>query len=225
MQVSRAPGVRQRRIAPELDETLEIEVRTDDGKPDKHRVIFNRAVAASQAFGRKFEDLDEWLTTHKNAPIEDWPDAKARDWLQNGLLDQIEDFIARARDGTWTLDRRHLRVRAQGHCRRDQCRAQTRRQGARPLSRARRRRADDSRTKPASRRLPVARKRARVTTKIFHDKFIVLGKLKRTAMSQPRAVLCGSTNFTENGVYRQANVVHVANDGRIAGTLREDCSR
>ena len=25
----------------------------------------------------------------------------------------------------------------------------------------------------------------------------------------PRAVLCGSTNFTENGVYRQANVVHV----------------
>jgi phosphatidylserine/phosphatidylglycerophosphate/cardiolipin synthase-like enzyme len=30
-------------------------------------------------------------------------------------------------------------------------------------------------------------------------------------------VLCGSTNFTENGVYRQANVVHVADDKTIAG--------
>jgi len=43
----------------------------------------------------------------------------------------------------------------------------------------------------------------------------VLGKL-RNGVSEPRAVLCGSTNFTENGVYRQANVVHVANDRVIA---------
>jgi len=46
----------------------------------------------------------EELSTHKSAPIEDWPDAKARNWLQHGLLDQIEDFVARAKDNTWTLD-------------------------------------------------------------------------------------------------------------------------
>jgi phosphatidylserine/phosphatidylglycerophosphate/cardiolipin synthase-like enzyme len=48
----------------------------------------------------------------------------------------------------------------------------------------------------------------RVPFAIMHDKFIVLSKLKAGARD-PQAVLCGSTNFTENGVYRQANVVHV----------------
>jgi phosphatidylserine/phosphatidylglycerophosphate/cardiolipin synthase-like enzyme len=33
---------------------------------------------------------------------------------------------------------------------------------------------------------------------------------------RPRAVLCGSTNFTHNGVYRQANVVHVVRREDVA---------
>jgi phosphatidylserine/phosphatidylglycerophosphate/cardiolipin synthase-like enzyme len=33
---------------------------------------------------------------------------------------------------------------------------------------------------------------------------------------RPRAVLCGSTNFTHNGVYRQANVVHVVRRADVA---------
>lgn len=201
--------------APQLDEHLDVEVRTDDGQPDNHRVIFNRAVAASQAFGRKFEAVDKWLSKNKNAPIEDWPDPKARDWLQHGLLDQIEKFVARAKDNTWTLDvaiyeyelaaivkaindahKRGVKVRILYHGK-----------------------VGDEQTKQnetSVKKIPVARKRARVTNKIFHDKFIVLGKLKN-GVSEPRAVLCGSTNFTENGVYRQANVVHVADDKAIAG--------
>jgi phosphatidylserine/phosphatidylglycerophosphate/cardiolipin synthase-like enzyme len=201
--------------APQLDEDLEVEVRTDDGQPDNHRVIFNRAVAASQAFGRKFEAVDEWLSTNKNAPIEDWPDPKARDWLQHGLLDQIEKFVARAKDDSWTLDvaiyeyelaaivkaindahRRGVKVRILYHGK-----------------------VGDEQTKQneaSVKKIPVSRKRARVTHKIFHNKFIVLGKI-RNGVSEPRAVLCGSTNFTENGVYRQANVVHVADDKTIAG--------
>lgn len=201
--------------APDLADSLELEVRTDDGKPANHRVIFNRAVAASQAFGRKFEDVDEWLTTHKNAPIEDWPSEKARDWLQNGLLDQIEAFVDRARDGTWTLDlaiyeyelkaivdainaahKRGVQVRVLYHAK-----------------------AGDEQTElneKSVKRLPVKKKRARVTKKLFHDKFIVLGKKKANGEVTPKAVLCGSTNFTENGVYRQANVVHVANDAAVA---------
>jgi phosphatidylserine/phosphatidylglycerophosphate/cardiolipin synthase-like enzyme len=201
---------------PDLDEKLELEVRTDDGKPGNHRVIFNRAVAASQAFGRKFKDVDEWLTTHKNAPIEDWPSEKARDWLHNGLLDQIEAFINRARDGTWTLDlaiyeyelkaivdainaahKRGVRVRVLYHAKDgdDQTAA----------------------NEKSVKKLPVKKKRARLTKKLFHNKFIVLGKKKANGEVTPRAVLCGSTNFTENGVYRQANVVHVANDAGVAG--------
>jgi phosphatidylserine/phosphatidylglycerophosphate/cardiolipin synthase-like enzyme len=200
--------------APRLDESLQVTVRTDDGNPRDHRVIFNRAVAASQAFGRKFKKVDEFLSTHKNAPIEDWPDPKARDWLQHGLLDQIEDFVARATDDTWTLDlaiyeyelkaivdainaahKRGVKVRILYHGR-----------------------ANDEQThenETSVKKIPVSRKRARVTAKIFHNKFIVLGKLKN-GVSEPRAVLCGSTNFTENGVYRQANVVHVSTDRAVA---------
>jgi phosphatidylserine/phosphatidylglycerophosphate/cardiolipin synthase-like enzyme len=50
----------------------------------------------------------------------------------------------------------------------------------------------------------------------MHDKYIVLGRVQGGA-STPAAVLCGSTNFTENGVYRQANVCHVADDAALAG--------
>ena len=34
----------------------------------------------------------------------------------------------------------------------------------------------------------------------------------------PKAVLCGSTNFTENGVYRQANVSHMADNPAISAS-------
>lgn len=55
----------------------------------------------------------------------------------------------------------------------------------------------------------------RTTTAIMHDKFVILSRIDADRR-QPEAVLCGSTNFTENGVYRQANVVHVARNGGIA---------
>src|SRR3546814_15807680 len=63
-------------------ESLEVSVTTDDGKPAGHLVIFNRAVAASQAFGRQFPDLDKLLSRKENKtlPIEKWP-AKPREWL------------------------------------------------------------------------------------------------------------------------------------------------
>jgi phosphatidylserine/phosphatidylglycerophosphate/cardiolipin synthase-like enzyme len=63
--------------------------------------------------------------------------------------------------------------------------------------------------------LPTEAKRARVTSRICHHKFMVLSRLSGGVRS-PRAVLCGSTNFTHNGVYRQANVVHVVRREDIA---------
>jgi hypothetical protein len=55
---------------------------------------------------------------------------------------------------------------------------------------------------------PENARRARLTSKICHDKFCVLSRLDGEERT-PTAVLCGSTNWTENGVYRQANLVHV----------------
>ena len=202
--------------APELGESLEVAVTTDDGKPKDHRVIFNRAVAASQSFGRQFPKLDALLSANKDLPIEDWP-AKPRNWLQHGLLDQILAFIERAKSDKWTLDiaiyeyelkaivdavnaahKRGVKVRVLYHAK-----------------------AGDEQTEQneaSLKKIPAAKKRARETQKIFHDKFIVLGKTNAAGDHVPRAVLCGSTNFTENGVYRQANVVHVADDKSIAAS-------
>ncbi|MHB9038930.1 MAG: phospholipase D-like domain-containing protein [Armatimonadota bacterium] len=56
---------------------------------------------------------------------------------------------------------------------------------------------------------------ARNTNAIFHDKFIVLSRLEGD-QRKPQAVLCGSTNFTYNGVYCQANVIHIVERDEIA---------
>jgi phosphatidylserine/phosphatidylglycerophosphate/cardiolipin synthase-like enzyme len=197
-----------------LGESLEVTVTTDDGKPKDQRVIFNRAVAASQAFGRNFPDLDALLNANKNLPIEAWP-AAPREWLQHGLLDQIIAFIARAKDSKWALDvaiyeyelaaivdavnaahKRGVEVRVIYHAKKG-----------------------DEQTEQnihSLKKIPAAKKRGRETSRIFHDKFIVLSKVSAAGKHSPQALLSGSTNFTENGVYRQANVVHVVDNKELA---------
>ncbi|RON19269.1 phospholipase D-like domain-containing protein [Pseudomonas frederiksbergensis] len=202
--------------APQLGEFLEVTLTTDNGLPAGQSVIFNRAVAASQAFQRKFADLDALLSTNKKLPIEAWPDAP-RQWLENGLLARLLGFIERAEDGQWALDiaiyeyqlkvivdavnaafERGVKVRVLYHAQPDE---------------------DTTALNEASlEKIPAANKRGRVTHNIFHNKFIVLSRLDGAGQHQPEAVLCGSTNFTANGVYRQANVVHVLDDARIGAS-------
>jgi phosphatidylserine/phosphatidylglycerophosphate/cardiolipin synthase-like enzyme len=204
---------------PTLGEVLEIDVCTDDGQPRDHRVCFNRAVAASQSFGRQFHDLDERLKEEKDLPVEDWP-ARPRKWLENGLLGAILSFIGRATNAKWALDiaiyeyelksivdavneahKRGVDVRVIYHAK-----------------------AGDEQTAINAsnlKKIPASGKRGRVTSKIFHDKFIVLSRIDAAGRRAPQAVLCGSTNFTENGVYRQANVVHVTDDRAVAARYLE----
>jgi phosphatidylserine/phosphatidylglycerophosphate/cardiolipin synthase-like enzyme len=202
--------------APQLGEFLEVTLTTDNGLPAGQNVIFNRAVAASQAFQRKFADLDALLSANKKLPIEAWPDAP-RQWLENGLLARLLGFIERAEDGQWALDiaiyeyqlkvivdavnaafERGVKVRVLYHAQPDE---------------------DTTALNEASlEKIPAANKRGRVTHNIFHNKFMVLSRLDGAGQHQPEAVLCGSTNFTANGVYRQANVVHVLDDARVSAS-------
>lgn len=200
--------------APELGESLEVTVTTDDGVPKDQRVIFNRAVAASQAFGQKFPEMDALLTENKKLPIEDWPD-KPRKWLQHGLLDQVIAFVKRAKDATWALDIAIYEYELKAIV--DEVYAAHKR-GAHVRIIYHGKVGDKATTENEAslKKIPVAKKRARVTSKIFHNKFMVLSKMNAAGERAPRAVLCGSTNFTENGVYRQANVVHIANVTSVA---------
>lgn len=204
---------------PALGEALEVEVRTDDGRPEDHWVCFNRAAAASQSFGRQFSDLDERLSTEKHLPIEEWP-PRPRKWLENGLLAGILRFIDRAKSGKWALDIAIYEYELKSIV--DAVNeAHKRGVDVRVLYHAK---AGDEQTPvnaASLKKIPSAKKRGRVTSKIFHDKFIVLSRIDAAGRRMPEAVLCGSTNFTENGVYRQANVIHVADNKAVAARYLE----
>ncbi|PIF47862.1 phosphatidylserine/phosphatidylglycerophosphate/cardiolipin synthase-like enzyme [Pseudomonas sp. 29] len=202
--------------AVQLGESLELTITSDDGHPSNQSVIFNRAVAASQAFQRKFPDLDAQISANKNMPIEAWPDA-ARQWLENGLLGRLLRFIERAVDGQWALDIAIYEYQLQAIV--DAVNAAfTRGVQVRVLYHARPDDEDTTLNEASLGALPPASKRGRVTHNIFHNKFMVLSRVDASGTHQPEAVLCGSTNFTANGVYRQANVVHVLDDASIAAS-------
>ena len=200
--------------APQLGESLELSITSDDGHPANQSVIFNRAVAASQAFQRKFPDLDAQISTNKNLPIEAWPDA-ARLWLENGLLERLLGYIDRAVDAQWALDIAIYEYQLQAII--DAVNAAfARGVQVRVLYHAQPDDPDTTLNETNLAKLPMANKRGRVTHNIFHDKFIVLSRVDGAGQRQPQAVLCGSTNFTANGVYRQANVVHTLDNVTIA---------
>ena len=202
--------------APQLGEYLELTVTSDNGQPQNQSVIFNRAVAASQAFQRKFPDLDAMISANKNLPIEAWPDAP-RQWLENGLLGRLLGFIERAVDDQWALDiaiyEYELRVIVDAIDA-----AFERGVKVRVLYHAKSGDKGTARNEESLEKIPQTSKRGRVTHKIFHNKFMVLSRLDDTGQHQPEAVLSGSTNFTANGVYRQANVVHVLDDAQVSAS-------
>ena len=195
--------------AVQLGESLLLTITSDDGQPSNQSVMFNRAVAASQAFQRKFPELDALISANKHMPIEAWPDAP-RQWLENGLLAHLLGFIERAVDDQWALDIAIYEYQLQAIV--DAVNAAfARGVQVRVLYHARPDDEDTTINQASLAALPPASKRGRVTHNIFHNKFIVLSRVDASGQ-QPEAVLCGSTNFTANGVYRQANVVHVLDD-------------
>lgn len=86
----------------------------DDGV---HGIFFNRGVAGSQAYSRKFGKYERYYpdsftdrktgeVTHYAKPYikpEDVPDGAAYRWLSRGLEEAMLDFIAQAKDETYSL--------------------------------------------------------------------------------------------------------------------------
>jgi hypothetical protein len=192
---------------------------TSSATEGEHRVLFNRAAAASQAFGREFPEVEAELDAARREKRDVRLPPRALAWLSRGVLEQITGFCGRAADPTWALDiaiyefelpdivqaldaarERGVEVRIVYHAK-----------------------VGDEQTTLNEQNLvgwPPEIKRARVTSKICHDKFIVLSRIDKERRS-PQAVLCGSTNFTENGVFRQANVVHLVERSDVAHSYLE----
>jgi phosphatidylserine/phosphatidylglycerophosphate/cardiolipin synthase-like enzyme len=200
--------------APKIEDGPAVEVRTESVRRGEHRVLFNRAAAASQAFSRKFPDVDEELAKAKAEGRPQELPSEALAWLSRGLLEQINSFIARAADATWALDIAIYEYELPAII--DAVKAALAREAdVRIVYHAS---PGDKQTEENEKSLegwPADRLRPRVTSSIFHDKFAVLSRV-RADDRDPVSVLCGSTNWTRSGVYLQANVVHVAERPEMA---------
>lgn len=203
---------------PKLDDPLELRLATHSAAVGDHTVLFNRAVAASQAFEREFPELDQLLATQKTLPIEKFPPAAAA-WLSRGMLEQIVGFLAQATDASWALDIAIYEYELKAIVEAVNA-AQARKVKLRVLYHAAPGEDQTAQNEASLQGIRTTSKRGRVPLNIFHHKFIVLSRLVG-GKRRPQAVLCGSTNFTENGVYRQANVVHVLRRPEAAAKYAE----
>lgn len=208
--------------APDAQPGPTVTVRTASLAEGRHSVIFNRAAAASQAFSRDFPEIEKLLQEARRLnqpapPVESWPPAAAA-WLTRGLLEQIVGFIAQADSARWALDIAIYEYELPAIAAAVQA-AHAAGAEVRVVYHARKNDPQTAINEAALSALPAAAKRGRVTSKICHHKFIVLSAV-RSGKRRPVAVLCGSANFTENGVYRQANVVHVVRRTATAARYR-----
>jgi phosphatidylserine/phosphatidylglycerophosphate/cardiolipin synthase-like enzyme len=187
-------------------ETVEVRIATEKEDEGQHAVYFNRGVAGSQAYVRKFGD-------RRPAEV---PNRAAFQWLSRGLFRAMLDFIRKANGPDWGL-----RVSAYEL-----------QQGA--VLNAFREAADseadikiifDARVKangPADANWAAIRQakiedlvipRTRSRSAISHNKFMVL-----LHNGEPVEVWTGSTNFTDGGIFGHSNCGHIVRNKDVAAT-------
>jgi phosphatidylserine/phosphatidylglycerophosphate/cardiolipin synthase-like enzyme len=187
--------------------TVEIRVTTEDVDTGTHAIHFNRGVAASQAYARKFNNL----------PPDQVPDHKAYDWLSRGLFEALLGFIGQAQGKRYALRAAVYEFQY-------------------PPVLAAFKTAHDAGAdvkiifdaKSNSQDYPHKNNRAALTQAgiidltiprtatpsfIAHNKFIIL-----LDNGKPVQVWTGSTNIKEGGIFGHSNVGHIVRDEAIAAS-------
>jgi phosphatidylserine/phosphatidylglycerophosphate/cardiolipin synthase-like enzyme len=83
---------------------LEVEARTEAPDDGRHGIYFNRGVAASQGYMRRFGEHARWYRTEqfgrkawsRFVPPQEVPGGEAFEWLSRGLGEAMEEFVRRA---------------------------------------------------------------------------------------------------------------------------------
>ena len=186
---------------------IEVTIETESEDKGTHAIFFNRGVAASQAYARRF----------KNKKPDDVNDNKAYKWLSRGLEEALLKFIRQADSQDYGLRAsvyefnylpvlmafkeaadKGAKVKIVYDARKDNPR-----------------KANEKAIKQADiEHLTSPRKSCK--SYISHNKFIVLLK-----DNNPIEVWTGSTNFTKGGIFGQSNVGHIVRDPIIASKYFE----
>jgi phosphatidylserine/phosphatidylglycerophosphate/cardiolipin synthase-like enzyme len=219
--VYRVYPVRGTSANPVRDEPLTASVKTHalDGP---EAAIFNRAVVSSQAFARKFPDIDKQLDEARKRGVKDVSEfampQQALDWLSRGLFEAIAGFLGSAKKGDGidvAIYEYHLPALVE-----EVKAAHARGVSVRLLYHSKSDATSvENKHLVGETGLPPENVFARKPAAIMHDKFVVLRR-KEGAALKPKRVLCGSTNWTHNGVYRQANVVHISDNPGVYGAYQ-----
>jgi phosphatidylserine/phosphatidylglycerophosphate/cardiolipin synthase-like enzyme len=170
---------------------------------DNHTVHFNRGAAASQEYARRFQ----------NRPPSEVGQG-AYDWLSRGLVEGIISFVERAKGKNHGLKGAFYEFQWPSVL------------NALHDAKARGVSVEivfddiDNTSGPHGKNedaIALAKLKAvckpRSNGTLMHNKFLVL-----TENSKPKALLFGSTNLTENGIYGHANCTHIVEDPEIAAT-------
>lgn len=202
--------------------TTALRVRTEAEDDGEHGIWFNRGVAGSQAFARRFAG---WVPTEQ--PDESHP---AMAWLSRGLGEAFVAFCAEAQDADWSL-RGAFYEFTWGTALAALGAARDRGADVRVVVHGRDRDAgpeDNDRTASAAREAAtssgvldlVTWRTALNKSALHHHKFLVL--LRRGV---PEAVWTGSTNLTLGAVYGHSNVAHVVRDRAVAAAFLQEWER
>jgi hypothetical protein len=173
----------------------------DDGQP-RHDIYFNRGVAGSQAYARKFPDK----------PDETKPKSEQMVWLSRGLFEALTTFISRAAGD----DAKDYELRAMlyefHYLPVGQAFAAARKAGANIAIRYEAQSYKEVNEEMIGRaRIKKICKPQKSRAGIRHNKFIVL-----IHKNTPVAVWTGSTNISAGGIFGHSNVGHVVWDETIA---------
>jgi phosphatidylserine/phosphatidylglycerophosphate/cardiolipin synthase-like enzyme len=181
-----------------------ISIITEDPLGGNHDVYFNRGIAASQAYIRRFGDKRP----------KDVPNRKAYEWLSRGLNEALEDFILTCVPGEDSL-----RIAAYEFNYDDFLiflkKVIDNGVDIKFVYDARGNPPRDKNIKAVQRNVlndpNICFKRTNPPSYISHNKFIV--KLHNGI---PESVWTGGTNFSEGGIYGHSNVAHVVEEPAIA---------
>ena len=190
----------------EQGEEVEIRIETEDDAAEKHAVFFNRGVAGSQAYSRRFGD---------QAPNE-VPNGEAWRWLSRGLEEALLAFISQAQGEQYALRAALYEFQYEPVL---EAFGVVRDSGA-DVKIVYDARTTSSKDNPAEANGEAISNagiddlvipRTATPSYIAHNKFVVL-----LEDGVPREVWTGSTNITAGAIFGHCNVGHVVRDPGVA---------
>lgn len=190
----------------EQGEEVEVRVETEDDAAGEHAVFFNRGVAGSQAYSRRFGD---------KSPSE-VPNGEAWRWLSRGLEEALLAFIGQAEGERYALraalyEFQYERVlEAFGAASSSGADVSIVYDGRQTSSKKNPAEANGEAISNAGIDGLVIPRTA-TPSYIAHNKFVVLLK-----DGEPRQVWTGSTNITDGAIFGHSNVGHVVRDPAVA---------